>query len=274
MGTNTVNNSIWTDYLIRFFAGNLELTITIIIGIFLVLGLLMVIYLRDLNFKKKINILKQAHTVHGFKIEQLEMKIRKEERERIAQNLHDDLAGTLAAVKNSINIVFLENDTNNNHDRLRAASLLAEKAYNDVRYASHNLFDSALLSEEELFSQHIQQLGSMVFPSNKYAFNVSIDDDALQNISMEKRFELIRVLKEAFVNIIKHSQASQVDLLVYQDCDNLHISLKDNGIGFKKNVQKSSLGIRSMKRRIKKINGFLNINNNKTGVELEILISY
>lgn len=274
MGTNTVENSIWTEYLISFFAGNIELAGIVVISVLAVISLLMVIYLKDLKFKKKINILKEAYVLRDFKIEQLEMKIRKEERERIAQNLHDDLAGTLAAVKNSIDVVILESDTNNSDNRLRVVSLLIEKVYKDVRSASHNLFDSAQLSEEELFSHHIQQLGSMVFPPKKYVFNVDIDDDALQNVPLVKRFELIKVLKEAFINIAKHSQASQVDLLVYQEQENLHISLKDNGVGFKKDIKKNSLGIKSMKKRIKKINGLLNINSNKAGVELEILIVY
>lgn len=274
MGTNIVENNIWAEYFINFFAGNIELAATVMISVLLVLSLLMIIYLKDLKFKKRLSLLKEAHIVSDFKIEQIEMKIRKEERERIAQNLHDDLAGTLAAVKNSLDVVILESDTNSSNNRLSVVRQLVEKAYNDVRSASHDLFDSSQLSEEELFSQHIQQLGNMVFPSNKYAFNVDIDDDALQNIPLEKRFELIKVLKEAFTNIVKHSKASQVDLLVYQEQENLHISLKDNGIGFKKDIKKNSLGIKSMKKRIKKINGLLNINNNEAGVELEILILY
>lgn len=272
MGTNIVENNIWAEYFINFFAVNIQLAGTVIISVMSIVSLLTIIYLKDLKFKKRLSILKEAYIVRDFKIEQIEMKIRKEERERIAQNLHDDLAGTLAAVKNSLDIVILENNTNSNNNRLSVVSQLVEKAYNDVRSASHDWFDSAQLSEEELFSQHIQQLGSMVFPSNKYAFNVDIDDDALQNIPLVKRFELIKVLKEAFTNIVKHSKASQIDLLVYQEQENLHISLKDNGIGFKENAKMKSLGIKSMKKRIKKINGLLNINIDKIGVELEIFI--
>ena len=272
MGTNIIEDNIEAKYFIDFFVENLKFADTVIISALFVVSLLTIIYLKDLKFKKRLSILKEAYIIRDFIIEQIEMKIRKEEREKIAQNLHDDLAGTLAAVKNNLDVVILENDTNSNNSRLSLVSQLVEKAYNDVRCASHNLFDSAQLSEEELFSQHIQQLGSMVFPSNKYAFNVDIDDDALQNIPLIKRFELIKVLKEAFVNIVKHSKASKVDLLVYQEEDNLHISLKDNGIGFKNDIKKNSLGIKSMQKRIKKLNGLLNINIDKIGVELEIFI--
>lgn len=270
MGTNIIENNTWAEYCINFFAGNIQLAGTVIISVMSIVSLLTIIYLKDLKFKRRLSILKEAYIVRDFKIEQIEMKIRKEERERIAQNLHDDLAGTLAAVKNSLDVAILEKGTKS--EKLNIASKLIEKAYNDVRSASHDWFDSAQLSEEELFSQHIQQLGSMVFPSNKYAFNVDIDDDALQNIPLVKRFELIKVLKEAFTNIVKHSKASQIDFLVYQEQGNLHISLKDNGIGFKENAKMKSLGIKSMKKRIKKINGLLNINIDKIGVELEIFI--
>lgn len=270
MGTDIVENTIGAKHFINFFLENTVLTSSVVISFMLILILLVVLYLNDLKFKKKLDTLKEAYVVRNFKIEQLELKIRKEERELIAQNLHDDLAGTLAAVKNSLDVAILEEGTKS--EKLNIASKLIEKAYNDVRSASHDWFDSAQLSEEELFSQHIQQLGSMVFPSNKYAFNVDIDDDALQNIPLVKRFELIKVLKEAFTNIVKHSKASQIDFLVYQEQGNLHISLKDNGIGFKENAKMKSLGIKSMKKRIKKINGLLNINIDKIGVELEIFI--
>lgn len=271
MGTNTVKNStLGNEHFINFFINNTALASIVVVSIMLVLILLMIIYLNNLKFKKKLTLLKEAYVVRDFKIEQLELKIRKEERERIAQNLHDDVAGTLAAVKNSIDIAILDRGKEDN--KLNEISQLVGKAYNNVRSASHNLFDSSQESEEELFSQHIQQLSSMIFPSNKYAFNFDIDDDALQNIPLVKRFELIKVLKEAFVNIVKHSKASQIDLLVYQENENLHVSLKDNGVGIENDVKKNSLGLNSMQKRIKKINGLLNINTNKTGVELEILI--
>ena len=270
MGTDIVENTIGAKHFINFFLENTVLTSSVVISFMLILILLMVIYLNDLKFKKKLDTLKEAHVVRDFKIEQLELKIRKEERERIAQNLHDDLAGTLAAVKNSLDVAILEKGAKS--EKLNIVSKLIEKAYNDVRFASHNLFDSAQEPEEELFSKHIEQLGSMILPPSKYSFNVVIDDDALQNIPLKKRFELIKVLKEAFVNIAKHSKASQVDLLVYKEEENLHVSLKDNGVGIKKNKKKNTLGIKSMQTRIKKINGLLNVNTDKTGVELEILI--
>lgn len=272
MGTNSVKNNTWLQNMNDFFTGNLELNYLLLFSVIVLAILLTTMYLKEIKLKKQINKLQLKQSIQRFKVEQFEMRIRKEEREEIAHNLHDDLSGTLAALKNNMQVAISESRNSIDSGKLLDISQSIEKAYNDIRSASHNLFDSAQLPEEELFSKHIHQLGNMVFPSKKYAFNLDIDDDALQNIPLKKRFELIRVLKEAFVNIVKHSQASKVDLLVYQDQESLHISLKDDGIGFRKTIGKKSLGIKSMQKRIEKINGLLKIRNNEVGAEIEIMI--
>jgi len=272
MGTNSVKNNTSIQNMNDFLTGNLELNYFLLFSVIVLAVLFITMYLKEIKLKKQINKLQLKQSIQRFKVEQFEMRIRKEEREEIAHNLHDDLAGTLAALKNNMEVAISEIRNSIDSSRLLDISQCIEKAYNDIRSTSHNLFDSAQISEEELFSQHIYQLGSMVFPSKNYAFNVDIDDDALQNIPLIKRFELIRVLKEAFVNIVKHSKASKVDLLVYQDEESLYISLKDDGIGFGKSTGKKSFGIKSMRKRIEKINGLFKIINNEVGAEIEIMI--
>lgn len=80
MGTDIVENTIGAKHFINFFLENTVLTSSVVISFMLILILLMVIYLNDLKFKKKLDTLKEAHVVRDFKIEQLELKIRKEER--------------------------------------------------------------------------------------------------------------------------------------------------------------------------------------------------
>lgn len=272
MGTNSVKNNTWVQNISNFFPGNAEFKYFLLFSVILLVVLLVIMYLKEIKLKKQIKNLHIKHSIQRFNFEQFEMSIRKEEREEMAQNLHDDLASMLAALKNNMELIISESTSSIERSKLLDLNQSIEKAYNYARSASHNLFDSAQLPEEELFSQHIHQLGSMVFPSKKYAFNLDIDDGALQNVPLKKRFELIRFFKEAFANIVKHSQASTVDLLVYQDQNSLHISLKDDGVGFRKNSDKKSLGLKSMQKRIEKINGFLKIKNNEIGAEIEIMI--
>src|SRR5690606_21526747 len=99
------------------------------------------------------------------------------------------------------------------------------------------------------------------------------DDYSLVNTSIEFRSELIRVIQEAFANIVKHAKASQVDLLIYKENEKLFVNIKDNGKGLSVKNKQNTLGINSMKKRLKKFNADFSLRNDGTGVEINISIS-
>lgn len=74
---------------------------------------------------------------------------------------------------------------------------------------------------------------------------------------------LIRIVEESLTNIIKHSQASEVEVkLYYLTADQLCLSIQDNGVGFDhESVQQNglSIGMRSMRMRMERLGGELNI---------------
>jgi two-component system, NarL family, sensor histidine kinase DegS len=73
--------------------------------------------------------------------------------------------------------------------------------------------------------------------------------------------DLYYVLREGLMNIIRHSQASQADVVLRQSGAEIRGSLRDDGIGFDPITMGNDqgLGLPSMKERIKRLGGELEI---------------
>ena len=90
-------------------------------------------------------------------------------------------------------------------------------------------------------------------------------------VSGEFRRNVFLTIKEALHNIVKHSQATEVGLIIRFN-HHLSIQLKDNGIGFdKNNTRPFSNGLTNMQSRINEIGGKIEIVNQQgTTVNLSI----
>jgi signal transduction histidine kinase len=73
--------------------------------------------------------------------------------------------------------------------------------------------------------------------------------------------DLYYVLREALMNIIRHSQASRADFILKQTETEIRGSLRDDGVGFDPTLTKNDqgLGLPGMKARIKRLGGELEI---------------
>lgn len=93
--------------------------------------------------------------------------------------------------------------------------------------------------------------------------------------SMER--DIFYVVREALVNVRKHSGASEVRVLIESGADNFAISIADNGRGFNPTVLSSQssdghLGIQSMKERAKILHGNVSIRS-KQGMGTVVMLS-
>lgn len=89
---------------------------------------------------------------------------------------------------------------------------------------------------------------------------------------------LIRVLEESLTNVIKHSRAQNVDIVMHYDQhDRLILSIQDNGVGFDTEIvrqQGLSVGIRSMKMRLEYIGAILELSSTQAGTLIQAIILF
>jgi len=83
------------------------------------------------------------------------------------------------------------------------------------------------------------------------------------SITPEFRRNLYLIFKEALNNIIKHSEANEVEINILVEANSLIFSIQDNGVGFTENFKNSSMklhmGIENMKKRALFLDGELKI---------------
>jgi PAS domain S-box-containing protein len=78
-----------------------------------------------------------------------------------------------------------------------------------------------------------------------------------RNLPADVSLCLFRVLQEALQNVAKHSQATMVNVEVYEGSGFLRLSISDDGVGFAPNIAKAKLGIGliSMRERLHLVGG-------------------
>jgi len=154
-----------------------------------------------------------------------------EERARLANELHDSLAQTLASLRFQVRVL----DETLHQDEEQVTWEELEKLESKVEEANHELrsliaqFRAPLQSQEVVFSveklirKFRQDTGVAVFLQNEW------QDDKL---SSDMRTDVIRIIQEALANIKKHADANTVRVLIRHHNSRYRIVVEDDGVGF------------------------------------------
>lgn len=193
------------------------------------------------------------------------------ERERISDDMHDDLGAGISAMK--LQIEYIRNKVRDENVREDLDDLLNTSA------------DMHLSMREMLWSLNSKNdnVQNFVFYVTNYAqnfFNKAITDvhfhlSNLSNamISAETRRNLFLCLKEGMNNVYKHSSAKNVNFNFEQTDCQLIITLKDDGVGISPQKFMEGNGISSMKRRMALLAGDFHIIESEKGVHLCFILN-
>jgi len=82
-------------------------------------------------------------------------------------------------------------------------------------------------------------------------------DDA--NLTVQAKTGLFRITQELLVNVLNHSGASLVNVLLAENEDTISLSVTDNGRGFETSEKLNTLGLMGLRERAISLKGTLNI---------------
>lgn len=174
-----------------------------------------------------------------------------EERNRIANELHDSVNHDLLNIKNKL--INAQNET----------SVEVEKVINEVRNISRNLYPAVL--ETIGLEASIENLCERITDNGLFT---TCDINYQQKLSKNKELQIYRIIQEALNNTLKHGKANAAKVILTSEENSLHIEVKDNGNGFDVNEQlqnPKSFGLQSIMQRAKAIAAHININSTNKG---------
>jgi len=178
------------------------------------------------------------------------------ERQMLANELHDSLAQTMAYMKMRLPML---RDAVENRDEARS-----NKYVNDLGQA----LDSAYAELRELLTQFRNRMDPRgLLPAlydivgnfyDKTGITIDFINHAPDiNLNPEKEVQVYHIVREALNNVSKHSRANHVSLAIDIRQSRYVISVEDNGIGITGKLNTDSgmhLGINIMRERAKHLN--------------------
>lgn len=197
------------------------------------------------------------------------------ERQRIATEMHDDIGAGLSGVRllsematQKLQNVEMQEEVNKIHSSIaELSSKMREVVW------SLNIENDSL----ENLIYFLERQANQLFENSSIRLIVSMPTELIPEIFVpgEKRRHILLTVKEALHNVIKHSNATQCQLIMTTTKGKLLITIADNGKGFeaKSNMEWNN-GMRNMKRHVAEVKGTLTIENNSgTVVKIEIPIT-
>jgi signal transduction histidine kinase len=188
-----------------------------------------------------------------------------DERQRISQDLHDDLGSTLSMLK------FQLEESNKLFDsKLLNEISITNKAVEDLRQISYNLMPTMFLQRGLLMA--LEEFITINKISSRVEFIYSGTENRL---NLDTELNIFRIIKELLNNAIKHAKASKIELqIIYYDSF-MYISVEDNGIGFEeKGVALTGNGLKNINLRVNYLNGKLSLESSPKGTLVLIEIPY
>ncbi len=187
------------------------------------------------------------------------LKAQEKERQKISKHLHDSVMQTLTASKLNFDVYKMEPVKQKN--RLNLGIEFLNNASNELKVIYTNLYPSILtdFGFEKTIIWYIKNYLEIIDIEAEFEFNVS------KKLKHDFEVNLFRIFQEIFSNIIKHSKAKCIRIIIEQRKNSsLNIKVWDDGIGISKdkmNNYKKGFGLREIRQRVLDFNGKIDINS-------------
>ncbi len=178
------------------------------------------------------------------------------ERERLSRELHDGLGQALIAMKMQLESI-KPDDVVKTSEKVKRVKSFVINTIEDVRRMSNNLMP-AVLSNFGLVDA-ISHLTKLIKSSTEIEINFD-HNNVSKDISSKISTYLYRIIQEALNNAVKHSGASEINIMLIQEDLKLRLLIEDNGKGFDHNkLRAAGNGLYNMRERVNLLHGTIDI---------------
>lgn len=203
------------------------------------------------------------------------MDIQEKERQRIARDLHDVTLQNLTHIVHKMELAgaFMDQDSLRAKLELAAAAKNLRTAISDIRSI---IFDLRPMSFDDLgLKDSLSNFFANLRSESDFNIITDIEDIHCENNMVS--ITIFRVIQEASMNAVSHSEGNQLEVELKMDEPFYHIRVRDNGKGFKLDdvvvAENRHFGLAVMRERVNLLKGEVNIYSSlEEGTEINIRI--
>jgi signal transduction histidine kinase len=180
------------------------------------------------------------------------------ERNRLARELHDAVTQTLFAASLIAEVLpdLWDMDEAEAHRSTEELRQLTRGALAEMRTLLFELRPAAL--NQARLPDLLRQLSEAVMGRKRLPIYLNVAGDC--EIPCDVKVEIYRIAQESLNNVVKYARATQVEINVRLEAGQVHMEIKDNGIGFDSAcVKPTGLGLRIMRERAEAIHAELQV---------------
>lgn len=182
------------------------------------------------------------------------------ERNRIAREIHDNVGHMLSRSILQVGALQAINQDTVIKENLEALNTTLTEAMDSIRKSVHDLHDDSI----DLYAT-IQNICK-----DFSQYEIELDYDMEEDCDKAVKYCFITTIKEALSNMVKHSNAAKMEIVLREHPAMYQLLIKDNGTNQKK-ITEDGIGLENMRERVQALKGTFNINREQ-GFRIFIVI--
>jgi signal transduction histidine kinase/ligand-binding sensor domain-containing protein len=231
-----------------------------ILAVALIIGL--IFYLRISRLRK----IAEQQTEYSRRL----IESQEAERKRIASELHDGLGQSLAIISNRATM---------GKNKSEEAEFVSRE-FDEISQNALEALDEVQQITSNLHPQYLERLGltkalKAMLAKLSDVIEINSEIDSIDDIfPKEAEINVYRIVQESLNNIIKHSDASEAEIIARKTDNEVIMTIKDDGRGFDTtnfNAKGTGLGLVGLRERTKMLGGKISINSSVgNGTEIKV----
>ncbi len=180
-----------------------------------------------------------------------------EQRRRLSRELHDETAQVLSALKMELGVI-RRVVPSADQGRVDDALTLVDVGIRSIRAVTDELRPAVL--EDLGVVPALRSVVTDVAERGGLATSFTVEDEARTRLSSEAELILYRALQEGLANVVRHAQASRIDITLRHTPQMVQLTVTDDGIGFAPTaIRSGAMGLAGMRERALSVGGTLSV---------------
>ena len=188
------------------------------------------------------------------------MEVQESTARRFSHELHDELGGSLTAIKTNLAAIAARHPDQEDRARIDDAIKLVDGAISNVRELSQLLRPTIL--DDFGLDAGIRWLTDRF--RDRARIEVEYKSEFTGRLQDETETHLFRIVQEALTNIARHSGATRVSIHLRKEKDEIRLTIQDNGKGISE-ARGGGMGLNGMRARARSAGGELKMKTTPGG---------